>query len=108
LPLLPAATSAVHALYAAYYCSTKLITNVLRLKCDTDARATNADADEVALLAQKFFLGDEETVREVLAREGERLGAPVHVHSFMRLQVGEGIEKKEDNFAAEVMGMIKQ
>lgn len=72
-------------------------------------QATAADvAEDVALLEQKFFSGTGESVKEMLAKEGEKLGAPVRVHSFMRLAVGEGIEKKEDNFAQEVMGMIKQ
>jgi len=71
------------------------------------ANITTADiAEDVVLLEQKFFGGSGETVREVLARAGNP-GAPVRVHSFLRLAVGEGIEKVETDFAEEVKGMVK-
>ena len=81
-----------------------------------DARAApNARADisaadiaeDVVLLEQKFFGGDGETVREMLARAGAP-GTPVRVHSFLRLAVGEGIDKVKSDFADEVMGMVKK
>eukprot|EP00026_Physarum_polycephalum_P011740 Phypoly_transcript_11982.p1 GENE.Phypoly_transcript_11982~~Phypoly_transcript_11982.p1 ORF type:complete len:353 (+),score=79.36 Phypoly_transcript_11982:69-1127(+) len=69
---------------------------------------TAADiAEDVVLLEQKFFAGNGETVREALARAGTP-GAPVRVHSFLRLAVGEGIEKVQSDFADEVMGMMKK
>jgi elongation factor Ts len=53
---------------------------------------------EISLTGQPFVKGDgKETVEQVLNRAG------ASVISFIRLEVGEGIEKKEEDFAAEVM-----
>ena len=35
------------------------------------------------------------------------MGVEIKIASFVRFEKGEGIEKKEDNFAEEVAGMIK-
>lgn len=65
---------------------------------------TVADVTEdVVLLEQKLFGGAGETVKDVLAKTGSQ----VRVSAFLRLVVGEGIEKKETDFANEVMGMVK-
>jgi elongation factor Ts len=53
---------------------------------------------EISLTGQPFVKGDgKETVEQVLNKAG------ASVASFVRLEVGEGIEKKEEDFAAEVM-----
>ncbi|HRQ65258.1 MAG TPA: translation elongation factor Ts [Xanthomonadaceae bacterium] len=53
---------------------------------------------EICLTGQPFVKGDgKETVEQVLNKAG------ASVASFVRLEVGEGIEKKEEDFAAEVM-----
>ncbi|MCC5961352.1 MAG: elongation factor Ts [Rhodobacteraceae bacterium] len=52
--------------------------------------------EEVTLLGQKFVMDPDKTVAEVAADAG------VEVLSFIRMEVGEGIEKKEEDFAAEV------
>lgn len=70
----------------------------------TKPNVTAADlAEDVVLLEQKLFTGSGETVKEALAKAGPQ----VRVHAFTRLAVGEGIEKKEADFADEVMGMVK-
>lgn len=68
---------------------------------------THAD---IALLEQRYFLGDgNETVREHLNKEAKRLGLDkIKVHSFTRLVVGEGIEKKEEDFAKQVADQLKK
>jgi elongation factor Ts len=59
-------------------------------------------ATENALLTQAF-LGDSKTkVSDVVARAAKDAGAPVTLTRFVRLQLGEGIEKAETDFAAEV------
>jgi elongation factor Ts len=59
-------------------------------------------ASENALLTQAF-LGDNKTkVSDVVARAAKDAGAPVALTRFVRLQLGEGIEKAETDFAAEV------
>ena len=52
--------------------------------------------DEVTLLRQPYVMDNEKKVGDVLKAEG------VKVLGFKRLEVGEGIEKKQEDFAAEV------
>lgn len=52
--------------------------------------------DEVTLLRQPYVMDNDKQVGDVLKAEG------VKVLGFKRLEVGEGIEKKEENFADEV------
>jgi elongation factor Ts len=56
---------------------------------------------EVTLLGQNFVINPDLTV----AKAAEEAGA--EIVGFVRMQVGEGIEKKEDDFAAEVASMAK-
>ncbi len=56
---------------------------------------------EVTLLGQPFVKDPDITVEKLLARTGAQ------VHRFARLEVGEGIEKKEENFADEVMAQVR-
>jgi elongation factor Ts len=57
---------------------------------------------EVTLLGQPFVKNPEQTVEQLLK------AAKAKVHSFMRYEVGEGIEKKTEDFAAEVMAQVKK
>jgi elongation factor Ts len=56
---------------------------------------------EITLLGQPFVKDPDVTVGKLLK------GAGASVTSFVRFEVGEGIEKKEDNFAEEVMAQVK-
>ncbi|KAJ3034339.1 Elongation factor Ts, mitochondrial [Rhizophlyctis rosea] len=58
--------------------------------------------DRVVLLRQPFLAGGG-TVGEVVKKVGEDVGGHVEVVGFVRYECGEGIEKKEDNFAEEVL-----
>ena len=42
------------------------------------------------------------SVRQVLGEVGNKAGGPVKISAYVRMQLGEGIEKKDDDFAAEV------
>jgi len=57
--------------------------------------------NEVALVGQPFVKDPDVTVEQLLKQ------AKAQVLSFIRLEVGEGIEKKADNFAAEVMAQVR-
>jgi elongation factor Ts len=59
-------------------------------------------AGEQALLSQVFVIDGKSKVSDVVAAEGKKLGAEVTISKFVRFQLGEGIEKKESDFAAEV------
>lgn len=56
---------------------------------------------EITLLGQPFIKDDKVTVAKLLAAKGNS------VIRFARLEVGEGIEKKEENFAEEVMAQVR-
>lgn len=58
--------------------------------------------EEVCLLEQTFVIDGETKVRKVLEDVAEDLGVPVAVRGFARIALGEGIGKKDENFAAEV------
>ena len=61
---------------------------------------------ELALLNQQFVLNDKLSVAEAIEEEAKKLGGNVELVEFVRLEVGEGIEKKEDDFAAEVAAQM--
>ena len=58
--------------------------------------------EEQTLLAQTFVIDGESKVKDVVARAEKDAGAPIKVTSFVRYALGEGIEKAETDFAAEV------
>ncbi|MFA7441313.1 MAG: translation elongation factor Ts [Sphingomonadaceae bacterium] len=59
-------------------------------------------AGEQALLSQVFVIDGKSKVSDVVAAEAKRLGAGITVSRFVRFQLGEGIEKEQSDFAAEV------
>jgi len=58
--------------------------------------------EEATLLAQTFVIDGESKVRDIVARAEKEAGAPIKVTRFVRFSLGEGIEKEETDFAAEV------
>ena len=58
--------------------------------------------EEVCLLDQVFVLDQESKVAKVVENLGKELGTPVKLTGFARFALGEGIEKEESDFAAEV------
>ncbi|MEM6463350.1 MAG: translation elongation factor Ts [Pseudomonadota bacterium] len=58
--------------------------------------------EEVALMSQNFVVNPDLTVEAAVKEEEARLGAPISVTGFVRFQLGEGVEKEENDFAAEV------
>jgi elongation factor Ts len=57
---------------------------------------------ENALLSQLFVMDNKTPVADVVAQAGKDAGSPITLKAFKRFQLGEGIEKKESDFAAEV------
>jgi elongation factor Ts len=57
---------------------------------------------ENALMSQLFVMDNKTKVEDVIAAEAKRIGAAVSLNAYVRFQLGEGIEKKESDFAAEV------
>lgn len=62
---------------------------------------------EICLIEQAYVIDPDQKVGKVVEALGKELGAAVKLSGFARFQLGEGIEKKEDNFAAEVAAMTK-
>ncbi len=62
--------------------------------------------EEVCLLDQTFVIDGERKVRQAVEQAGTDLGAPVKVAGFLRFQLGEGIERQESDFAAEVAAQL--
>lgn len=60
----------------------------------------NKFLEEITVVKQKFVKDDSFTVEKFVASKGGKLA------KFVRYEVGEGIEKKEDNFAEEVMSQV--
>jgi elongation factor Ts len=58
--------------------------------------------EEVSLLDQKFVKSPDTTVRAYVEKTSADIGEKIAVRRFVRFELGEGIEKKKDNFAEEV------
>ncbi|MFS2009963.1 translation elongation factor Ts [Azospirillum sp. CT11-132] len=58
--------------------------------------------EEVCLLEQTYVIDGETKVRKVVENAAKDIGAPVKVTAFTRFALGEGIEKAQSDFAAEV------
>ncbi|MEO8722692.1 MAG: translation elongation factor Ts [Sphingobium sp.] len=59
-------------------------------------------AKENALLSQLFVMDNKTPVADVVAKAAKDAGASIALKSYVRFQLGEGIEKEESDFAAEV------
>ena len=47
-------------------------------------------------------MDDKKTIEQVIAEEAKKLGGQIEIVSYVRFEVGEGLEKKAEDFAAEV------
>ncbi|MCZ8179546.1 MAG: translation elongation factor Ts [Rhizobium sp.] len=63
--------------------------------------------EEVALLSQAFVINPDQTVGDAIKAAEKEAGAPIEVSGMARLLLGEGIEKEESDFAAEVAAAAK-
>ena len=63
---------------------------------------------EVCLLEQPFIHDDKKSVAQALKEAEGKVGAPIKIAGFVRFALGEGIEKQESDFAAEVAAAAGQ
>lgn len=61
---------------------------------------------ERVLLEQKFVKEDKKTVEQVLTELIAKIGENIKIRRFTRFELGEGLKKKEEDFAAEVAAQI--
>ncbi len=62
---------------------------------------------EICLIDQAFVKDQDITVGKYVENVAKSLGTEIEIVKFARLEKGEGLEKREDNFADEVASMIK-
>lgn len=62
--------------------------------------------EEVCLIEQIFIMDGETKISKVIENASKDVGAPVKLAGFARFQLGEGIEKEETDFAAEVAKVV--
>ena len=63
---------------------------------------------EVCLLDQPFIKDADLTIKELINEKISKIGENIVVRRFARFELGEGIEKKKDDFVDEVMSQVKQ
>ena len=69
--------------------------------------ADNTQIDQrLTLLGQFYVMDDKKTVEQVIEEEGKKLGGKIEIVKYVRFEVGEGLEKKSEDFAAEVAAQI--
>jgi elongation factor Ts len=61
--------------------------------------------EENVLLSQTFVIDSENTVEQAIKNAEKDAGAPIVLKGFVRMALGEGVEKEETDFAAEVASM---
>ncbi len=57
---------------------------------------------EICLMDQTFVMDGETSIADLVKNAEKEVGAPVTLKAYSRIQLGEGIEKEEEDFAAEV------
>ncbi len=62
---------------------------------------------EICLMEQTFIKNPDQTMADLIHSYIAKIGENISVRRFARYQLGEGIEKKENDFAAEVMAAVK-
>jgi elongation factor Ts len=62
---------------------------------------------EVCLLEQPFIKNPDISVKDLIAEKISKIGENIKVRRFVRFEKGEGLEKREENFAEEVQKQIK-
>jgi len=62
---------------------------------------------EICIVEQPFIKDPDKTVKALVKEKEAQLGASIKIVRFARFEKGEGLAKKEDNFADEVASMVK-
>jgi elongation factor Ts len=64
--------------------------------------------EESVLLEQVYVIDNETKVGKAVEAAAREIGAPITVTSFLRFALGEGVERKQQDFAAEVASQLKK
>lgn len=69
--------------------------------------ADNSQLDSrLTLMGQFYVMDDKKTIEQVIAEKEKELGGSIKIVEFIRFEVGEGLEKKTEDFAAEVAAQM--
>ena len=63
---------------------------------------------EICLLEQPFIKDNEKTVNQLIVEKISTIGENINVRRFVRYELGEGLQKRPDNFAEEVMAQVNK
>lgn len=64
--------------------------------------------DEVVLEEQAYIMDPDKKVKQIVADAAKELGADIKLANFVRFKLGEGLQKKEEDFAAEVAAQLNK
>lgn len=64
--------------------------------------------EDNCLLNQKYVKDDSKTIATLQKEMIAKIGENINIRRFVRFELGEGLEKKEDNFAEEVMSQLNK
>jgi len=64
--------------------------------------------EEVCLLEQPFVKDPDKTIAQLVSEKIATIGENITIRRFARFELGEGLEKKQENFAEEVMAQMKR
>jgi len=62
---------------------------------------------EVCLLEQPFVKDTDKTVRDLVNEKIATIGENINIRRFVRYEMGEGLQKRQDDFVSEVMSQVK-
>lgn len=63
---------------------------------------------EICLLDQPFIKDTDKTIQQVISETIAEIGENINIRRFVRYEMGEGLEKKADDFVAEVMAEVNK
>jgi elongation factor Ts len=63
---------------------------------------------ENCLLEQAFVKDPDKTIETIVKEQISKIGENISIRRFVRWEMGEGLEKKQDNFVEEVMNQVRQ
>ncbi|MCD5407537.1 MAG: translation elongation factor Ts [Desulfotomaculum sp.] len=63
---------------------------------------------EICLLEQPFIKNTDLTVKQLISEKISKIGENITVRRFVRFELGAGLEKRQDDFATEVMAQMKK
>ncbi len=64
--------------------------------------------EEVVLEEQAYIMDPDKKVKDVIAEAAKELGTDIKLASYIRFKLGEGLQKKEEDFAAEVAAQLQK